>query len=129
MAEPLAALVQTAAHDAVSVLRRAREEIDLLDATDAGMEARWGLVELAADRLALAAKDAACPVALSVLLLDWRDRLSSHVLVARALAEMEVHPDLADQLLRRGLDELLGEAPQRLLDLRVNPAAVSARGE
>ena len=42
--------------------------------------------------------------------------------MADALADLEVHPDLADQLLRRGLVEVLEEAPARLA---ARPAGVT----
>jgi hypothetical protein len=39
-------------------------------------------------------------------LLSWRDHLSSHVLAARALNEIEVDTDLQAHLLERGLAEV-----------------------
>lgn len=110
---------------ALALLRRARAELDGAHRTASPGERR-AAVALLADRLGLLAKHPDCRVALGVLLHDWRDRLGSHVLVAEALAELEVHPDLADQMLQRGIDELLDEAPERLAALdagrRVSPS-------
>lgn len=66
------------------------------------------IVEETADRLAEAAKDPWCNGSLSEALLDWRDRLSSYLLASRALAELDVDRQLAAQLLRRGVDEVIG---------------------
>lgn len=101
---------------ALALLRRARAELDGTHRTASPTERR-AVVALLADRLGALARHPDCPVAVGVLLHDWRDRLGSHVLVAEALAELELHPDLADQMLRRGIDELLDEAPGRLAAL------------
>lgn len=100
--------------DAVAVLRRARAGLDALQADGAPAEAQRALVDGATERLAGLARDSACSRLLGDALTDWRDRLASYVLVAETFADMEVHPDLAEQLLRRGLDEVLEEAPSRL---------------
>lgn len=105
-----------AGRGAVALLRRARADLDGVHRGASATERR-AVVAVLSDRLGLLAKHPDCPVDLGVLLHDWRDRLGSHVLVADALAEMEVHPDLADQLLQRGIDELLDEAPGRLAAL------------
>jgi hypothetical protein len=99
---------------AIALLRRARVDLGHLERLGADHDVRRALVVGVADRLDTIARDAGCPLDLAVLLHDWRDRLGSHVLVAEALADLEVHPDLADQLLRRGLVEVLEEAPARL---------------
>ena len=112
-------------HGAVTLLRRARAELGRLEAEGATAAQRRAVVVEAAERLARLARRPSCPVVLGAVLHDWRDRLGSHVLVAEALAELEVHPDLADQLLRRGVDELLDEAPERL-SLAVEPARRAA---
>jgi hypothetical protein len=101
---------------ALALLRRARTELDGTHRESSPAERRAVVVVLA-DRLGLLARHPDCPVAVGVLLHDWRDRLGSHVLVAEALDELELHPDLADQMLQRGIDELLDEAPARLAAL------------
>lgn len=107
-----------------AVLRRARTELAVLDAEGASATRRRAVVVAVADRLAALARRPGCPPAVADVLHDWRDRLGSHVLVAEALAELEVHPDLADQLLRRAVDELLDEAPERLAGVSADRAAV-----
>ena len=84
-------------HNAQAQLARRRDsEIGLMCRT----------VEEVADRLAGAARDPWCRGSLSEALLDWRDRLSSYLLAAQALAELDVDRALAAQLLRRGVDEV-----------------------
>lgn len=65
------------------------------------------LVERVADGLAEMARDPFCPPAVGTALLDWRDRLWSHILAAGALAELDIDRGLPEQLLRRGLDEII----------------------
>lgn len=112
MAEPVE-LRRDAAERALVMLRRARTDLERLAVAGAGNRLRRAIVVSASEELDRLARDPACAHVDSVLLQDWRDRLGSHVLVAEALGEMEVHPDLADQLLQRGLDEILEEAPGR----------------
>lgn len=116
------------ARASVEALRRARARLDLVDDPAAANDVRWEIVEGAAEQLASAASDPTCPVVLGAILLDWRDRLGSCVLAARALADLDVHPDLAEQLLCRGLDEAIQESPQRLLDMRLRLMASSTPG-
>lgn len=120
-AERLAVDVQVLA--AVEVLRRARARLAQLPAIAAATEVPWQLVEEAADHLAETAGDPSCREPLAAVLLDWRDRLGSFVLAARALADLDVHNDLAHQLLCRGLDEAIDESPRRLTELRARLAA------
>jgi hypothetical protein len=103
---------------AAARLEGARRQLDHPAVVDAPVEVAARFVDAAAESLTREAAVDSCPHALRTILLDWRDRLGSHVLTARALGELEVHPDLARQLLRRGLDEILGEAPSRLVDLQ-----------
>ena len=97
---------------AVAALHRARARLAVPMAPGEATAARWTPVEEAADALAAAANRPWCPAAVNALLLDWRDRLGSHVLAARALADLDVHSDLAEQFLRRGLDEVISEVPR-----------------
>lgn len=103
-----------AGQQALTSLFATRSELDDLRSASAPGAERRAIVATLADRFAVLARHPDCPVAVGVLLHDWRDRLGSHVLVAEALADLEVHPDLADQMLQRGLQELLDEAPDRL---------------
>lgn len=105
------------ARRAIARLHRARQQLDDPAFDEVSVEAAARMVDAAATPLVLVASDDACPDDLRTVLLDWRDRLGSHILTARALGELEVHPDLARQLLRRGLDEVLGEAASRLAEL------------
>ena len=128
MADSILLSVEALAARELGVLRRARARMSVVD-NDAGPgHVRWRVVQDAADHLARVARDATCPDALGVVLLDWRDRLSSHILAARALAELDVHRDLAEQLLCRGLDEITQEAPLRLVALRAKLAPSAASG-
>jgi hypothetical protein len=113
MAEP-SDLLSVPAGRALALLRRARVDLDHLERVSAENGTRRQLVVSVADRLGALSREGTCPQALAVLLQDWRDRLGSHVLVAEALAELEVHPDLADQMVRRGLVGVIEEAPTRL---------------
>ena len=106
--------VPAVGHRALTLLRQAQTELVALHHEAAPGHRRRALVVELGERLAALARHPDCPIAVAVLLHDWRDRLGSHVLVAEALAELEVHPDLALQLLRRGVDELADEAPDRL---------------
>jgi hypothetical protein len=105
------------ARRAVTRLHRARTQLDEPAFAEVTVEVAARSVDASAAPLRVVAGDDRCPDDLRTVLLDWRDRLGSHVLTARALGELEVHPDLARQLLRRGLDEVLGEAPSRLAEL------------
>jgi hypothetical protein len=116
------------ARAAVAVLHRARTRLSAVASAAESNEVRWRIVDDAADQLAVAASDPACPVMLGTVLLDWRDRLGSCVLAARALADLDVHPDLAEQLLCRGLDEAIEESPRRLLDIRLRLMASPTPG-
>jgi hypothetical protein len=78
-----------------------------------GADGRRAVVEGVAARLAAMARHHACGEERRRTLLGWRDRLSSYVLAAQALDELDVHADAADQFLRRGLDELGAEAGER----------------
>jgi len=128
MGDPSRLTAEQVAQESVEALRRARLVLSLICGAAAPNEVRWQIVEDAADHLALAASDPECPVQLGVILLDWRDRLGSCVLAARALADLDVHPDLAEQLLCRGLDEAIQESPRRLLDVRLRLMASSTPG-
>lgn len=114
MVDPRSIAVEVAALEAVLALRLARSRLTVLVDTGASNEAKGEVVQDAADRLAKAAGDHSCPIALSTLLLDWRDRLGSYCLTARAFAEADLAPSLIDQLVRRGLDEAIDEAAARL---------------
>ena len=106
---------------AVQDLRRARTRLAALAETAASAEDRRHIVQGAADRLATRATDSACSAPLAAILLDWRDRLSSHILASRALADLDVHRAAGEQLLQRGLDDAIDEAPRRLAALRREP--------
>jgi hypothetical protein len=92
----------------VGVVRQARSRLD--EATTEPV----GVVDTVIDALWDAAHDPSCPDAHEVLLLDLRDRLSSYSLAARTLGELEVDPGVVGRLVRRGLDEVLDVAPERL---------------
>jgi hypothetical protein len=86
--------------------------IDRLDrhADRLGADGRRAVVEVVAEQLAALATEQGCTEAGRRVLLDWRDRLSSYILAAQALDELDVHADAADQFLRRGLEELRADA-------------------
>jgi hypothetical protein len=90
---------------ALELLERSRSQ--LARSTDGDIALMCRIVEETADRLAEAAKDPWCSGSLAEALLDWRDRLSSYLLASRALAELDVDRQLAAQLLRRGVDEVI----------------------
>jgi hypothetical protein len=110
----------------VEDLRRARRRLDLPSVRPDDVEAKRRVVEAAAERLARTAMNADCPVQLTLLLLDWRDRLGSFVLAASAVTDLDVHADVAERLLRRGLDEVIEQAPDRLVGLDAGGVKVLA---
>lgn len=118
MADNQSAAVEDTAKSAVDALRVARARLAAGANGPTTVDAHCGIVQEAADYLALAAAEPSCPTGLSTILLDWRDRLGSHVLAARALADLDVHHDLAEQMLCRGLDEAIQESGPRLAELR-----------
>jgi hypothetical protein len=89
---------------ALDLLQGAQAQLARRSDSEIGFMCRT--VEEVADRLAEAARDPWCRGSLSEALLDWRDRLSSYLLAAQALAELDVDRALAAQLLRRGVDEV-----------------------
>jgi len=84
-----------------------RTQAQLARRSDADVAVMCQIVEDTADRMSEAARDPWCPGSLSEALVDWRDRLSSYLLAAQALAELDVDRALAAQLLRRGVDEVI----------------------
>ena len=94
------------ARRAAEVLRAARG--DELDAQR---------LEAVAEHLAVLARDPWCLPRVQTVLADWRDRLGSYVLTARALIDVGISPDHVRHLLQRGLNEVVDEVPLRLAGL------------
>ena len=113
-----------------SALRQASAVILIAQGTleaalEVGSEATscYRIVDTAGDRLALLSMDESCDRRTGLMLLDWRDRLSSHVLAAQALADIEVHADVEIHMLQRGL----AEVASALNDLGADLPSVAAR--
>lgn len=98
---------------AAGLLERARVDLSSVVRTTDDVDAWCEVVDDAARWLALLGADEACPREVSNALLDWRDRLSSHILAARALAEIEVHADVEAHMLERGLSDVAAEVAAR----------------
>jgi hypothetical protein len=122
MAEPGVIAARPLLLQALTVLNTTRRTLDPPGASEADLDRHAADVDQAARSLASLARDDTCPPKLEVALFDWRDRLGSHVLAARALGDMDVHPDAAMQLLRRGLDEAIANA--LFAELRARVATV-----
>ena len=94
--------------EAIAVLHRAQRELPGAATSGWSSAGACDVVELAAERLAALGRLSHAD-ALRRALLDWRDRLSSHVLAARALDEIGLHDDVAAHLLERGIVDVLAE--------------------
>ena len=104
---------------ALDLLERSQSQLARCRDDELGPMSR--IVEETADRLAHAAKDPWCSGSLAEALLDWRDRLGSYLLASRALAELDVDRQLAAQLLRRGVDEIIGRCTRLSLGGTTRP--------
>jgi hypothetical protein len=101
---------------ACAVILLAQGTLDAAVQAGSEIDAWYRIVDTAGERLARLSVDDSCDRSTGLILLDWRDRLSSHVLAARALADIQVHADVEIHMLERGLvevasalDELAGD--------------------
>lgn len=72
-------------------------------------EPSYAVLERLGSRLGTLAHEQSCPDRLRNLLLDWRSRLSSHLLAARTLQEVQAAPHLPLHMVRRGVADISDE--------------------
>jgi hypothetical protein len=117
LADELSALLRQA-HGALAALGAAVRP----PGTERDYLVAWRLVDRVGDSLARAAARPDCPARLGASLLDWRDRLGSHLLAADQLRDVG-HPIASRaRVLERGIRSTIGE----LLSVAAVPAAAGA---
>ncbi len=89
-----------------AVILIAQGTLDAAVQAGSDVDAWYRIVDTAGERLARLSVDDACDRRTGLMLLDWRDRLSSHALAARALADIQRDADVEIHMLERGLAEV-----------------------